>query len=111
MDDASTLALIFVGVCAIVTFMCCVVLIFHPDYNDGLLGRLGMSLIAVVAATRVFKLFDLHQYDWVSSNLVIIWAGVALFFSQHAYSFLHRAKWKGPHWYYRRGSSGKRIND
>jgi hypothetical protein len=74
------------------------VLVFHPEYDDGLFGRLGMAMITFVAVARILKLFD-DIPDYVTPNMLVLYAGLAMFFGRHTYRFLRRATWKEPSWY------------
>jgi hypothetical protein len=95
-------------ICAITVCLCCFLLVFHPEYDDGLLGRLGMAMITFVGVARVLRYFD-EIPDHVPPNLLIMWVGLALFFGRHTYRFLRRATWKGPDWY-KRNYSNKGTN-
>jgi hypothetical protein len=101
MNDVAVVVVLF---CAIAVALCCLLLVFHPEYDDGLFGRLGMAMVTFVAVARILKLFD-GIPDVVSPNMLALYVGLAMFFGRHTYRFLRRATWRGPTWYTR--NSGK----
>lgn len=79
---------IFVGFCASLVLTCCLSLIFFRDYEDGVIGRVGLSLIGLGALGRILSTFDTP----VSNIGVLVWAGMALFLCRHLYRFLRWRK-------------------
>ena len=71
----------------------CVILVLHPQYEDGLVGRLGLTLIALVAWARFLAVCDTMWHHepvhvtslWLS---ITLWAGLSIFLSRHLWRFL-----------------------
>lgn len=82
---SAAVMLVLLGVCAVVA--CTVMLIFHRDYEDGLIGRLALALICIGALTRMAKLLD-EVPDVVSPIQVVTWTGLGLFFIRHSWRFM-----------------------
>lgn len=65
------------------------VLVFHPEYHDGLVRRIGLSCIGLGAWLRVL---DILQAGWehrpFSKMALLVWVGVAIFLMDHFYNFL-----------------------
>lgn len=82
------------------TVLCaCVVLVFHPDYDSGLVGTIGLALVAFGALGRVLALVELGNEVQLSRLALIVWGGLALFFGRLLWKFLARARSRGPGWY------------
>ncbi len=58
----------------------CTVLVFHPDYDDSLLRRFALALLADGFA---------RSYSNVA---IIVWFGLCLFLIDHFYNFLKKSK-------------------
>lgn len=76
------------------------VLVFHSDYEDGLVGRLGLALIAFAAYSGFMRILDREFQAYVSPVWLLLWAGLALFLLRHLWRFLrwHRTgegDWRG----------------
>ena len=69
-----------------------VVLVFHPEYEDGLFGRIALALLSVASYIR---LMDLVATDFTrrpfGTVAVVLWFGLALFMARHLCRFL---RWK-----------------
>lgn len=77
--------------CAALIFAVCLVLVFHKDYEDGLIGRLALALIGITSLARVIGILE-NDFDVRFSPIAIgLWIGLALFFGRHLYRFL---RWK-----------------
>ena len=76
---------------ASITSVIATVLVFHKDYEDGIIGRFALSLIAIAGVGRVVGIMESEFSYSVSPQGAMIWAGMAIFFSRHLYRFL---RWK-----------------
>ena len=69
--------------------------VFHPDYESGLVGVIGLAMVSVAAVSRIDDLLDradtLGEVR-VSPRALLAWVGVALFFGQLAWRFLRRTR-------------------
>jgi hypothetical protein len=92
---------------SIMVTLSCLVLVFHPEYEDGLIMRVGLVAIVFASVARVARLFD-GTPDYLSPVAITLWTGLALFLCMHTYRFLKRATWKGSTWYPH--TSGKAFN-
>jgi len=92
------LAIFLVLISAELVFLSCCVLVFHPDYHDGLLMRAGLVIIAFCAVSRIARLVD-GTPDYLNPVAIALWVGLAMFMGGHLYRFLRRVTWKGPTWY------------
>lgn len=65
------------------------VLVFHPDYEDGLVGRLALGLMAMASYVRFAELLeDNFTHRPFGTVAVVLWFGLALFMARHLYRFL-----------------------
>lgn len=91
-----------VVIAASICFACCAVLVLHRQYHDGLIGRFGLTLIALAAAARVMQLC-MEAFNGLESVLAkpncILWIGVAMFLARHTYNFLRRWHKQNGTWY------------
>lgn len=77
---------VIVGLCAMAAAVICTLLVFHPDYEDGLIGRLALSGMALAAVARVC---DLVAYNGGTSQIgSLLWMALAVFLSRHFWRFL-----------------------
>lgn len=90
---------------AIVALSCCVALVFHPDYDDGLFGRAGLVCIGVTAFARVMLVLTVG-FPHPTPVGVLLWLGVALFLGRHTWCFLLRARRRDETWYKVRSGKG-----
>lgn len=90
---------IVVFISTVTLFTICMGLVLDRDYEDGLVGRVALSLIAIAAFSRASGIIDVW---WQGETPVItnigtmLWIGSALFFTRHAFRFV-RWKRKGLH--------------
>jgi len=64
----------------------CGYLVFAEHYYDGLIGRIGLAIIALAAF--VWTALALSE-ELVTSRLgAMMWVGIAFFFTQHLCNFL-----------------------
>ena len=88
------------GLCAAIVAVICTVLVFHKDYEDGLLGRLGLAVMAIASLARLSHLVE-HEFSRnVSPIGVMLWLGLAIFLGRHLYRFLRwrrsgEGDWRG----------------
>lgn len=81
-----------VSLCALIVGVICVFLVLHPQYNDGLFGRLGLVIIGISAFARAANLFT-GDSPPVSNIGAMLWIGLAIFLSRHLSIFmLHKDK-------------------
>ena len=75
-------------------------LVLDKDYEDGLVGRVALSLIALAAFGRfsdtLFAALSASFFDSLpprqpSGIAVMLWVGVAMFFARHLWRF---RRWK-----------------
>lgn len=91
---------------ALVVFAACAFLVFHPAYDDGFLGRLGLSLVAVVAAARILRIVFEVGPAAPTSLAVMLYVGLALFLTRHTTNFLRRSRNRDHTWYAPQSPSG-----
>lgn len=73
---------------AAVIFGCATFLIFHCQYEDGVIGRLALGVMAMSQLVVLLEwLFDAEQYA-VLPTTAAVQAGMALFMLRHVYRFL-----------------------
>ena len=78
---------------------CCLLLVFNRDYHAGLVGKIGLGLVALAALSRVGALLEQGAHAWVSPQGVLVWVGLALFLGRHVVRYCIRARRRGPSWY------------
>lgn len=69
----------------------CVTLVLHQDYEDGLIGRVGLSLIALASMTRFLGAADAlisGEYLHLSPVALTLWSGLAIFLARHLWRFM-----------------------
>jgi hypothetical protein len=75
----------------------CVMLVLHPDYEDGIVGRAALAGISMVAFSRwagiVFEEVTVHR-----PFSALLWGALAVFFARHAYRFLSGRRRVGNEW-------------
>jgi hypothetical protein len=66
-------------------------LVLHPEYEDGLLGRIALSALSVVALTRIPDTVDSMLLNTplthISTQGFVVWTALALFLARHWYRF------------------------
>ena len=75
----------------------CALLVFHKDYEDGLFGRLGLGLIGLASLARVLGIIEADFGARFSNIALVLWAGLALFLTRHAWRALWRKR-RGENW-------------
>jgi hypothetical protein len=90
-------AAIFAGASAVLA--CCVALVANRQYHAGLFGKVGLSLVAIAALSRLGALLEHGANAWVSPQGVLIWIGLALFLVRHTLRYFHRLMRGDPTWY------------
>lgn len=81
------LLLDLVSLCALVVGVICVILVLHPQYNDGLFGRIGLSIMGIAAFARTVNLLS-EDNTPVSNIRAMLWIGLALFLARHFTIFM-----------------------
>lgn len=90
---------IIVVACASAVCVICATLIFHRGYKDRLPRRLGLVILSLSGFIQVAVI--LTSYYPVRPLGVMLWLGMAFFFSSHVCSFIarFRRKDKDRTWY------------
>jgi hypothetical protein len=82
-------AIIICTTSAIVAIVC-TALVLHPEYEDGLIGRIALAVLSIVAVSRFPEALDsaITMADYkISAQGVAMWIAVAVFFARHWYRF------------------------
>ena len=80
-----------IGVASLVVLIVSTLLVLHQDYEDGLIGRVGLALMAMAAMARFAGVLDAvwHGHGILISHVgIILWVGLAIFLTRHAYRFM-----------------------
>lgn len=96
---------ILVFLAAAVVLAVCVLLVLHPSYHAGLVGNLGLAMVALAAASRCAAIAEHGREVYITPQGVVLWIGLALFLGRHAWKFLQRWALAGPSWYTRAAAS------
>ena len=64
------------------------ILVFHKEYEDGLIGRFALSLMALAGIGRAVGILESDFEFRVTPQGAMIWLGAALFLGRHFYRFL-----------------------
>ena len=72
--------------CSIIVSLICTFLVFHHQYNDGLVGRLGLAMMAIAAYARVGNIIS--GVNQPSNIGTLLWIGLAIFLLKHVTTFL-----------------------
>jgi hypothetical protein len=86
-----------VAVTSLLVFVSCVVLVFHKDYDSGVIGGTGLAMVAFAAFARF-----MHVVDGVSTASplsAMLWSGLALFMGRLVVRFLMRCERRDHTWY------------
>lgn len=94
---------ILVALAAFAVLVVSVVLVLHPDYEDGLVGRIGLALIGIAALARVLGILTSEHPRQFSSIALMLWIGLALFMLRHAWRFMRwrrcgEGDWRAARW-------------
>lgn len=95
----SALAVLLVVVCASIVLGVCVLFVFHPDYDTGLVGAIGLGMVAIAALIRVTGALQSPGMVAVGPIGIFVWIGLALALGRMAWKFLRRAKRRDRSWY------------
>lgn len=80
----------FVALCALSVSVICTMLILHPQYNDGILGRIALSLIAIAGYARAMTIISGTSMS-ISNVGAMLWVGLSIFMIRHYMNF-HKRK-------------------
>lgn len=83
-----TTSALLVAPCALSVFLVCLSLVLHPDYEDGLIGRIALAAMAVAGITRFMDIVAAGAATPIAHIGVLLWIGLALFMMRHLYRFL-----------------------
>lgn len=76
----------FVALCALAVSVVCTLLVLHPQYNDGFIGRFGLTLIAIAGFARAATIISGTSHD-VSNVGALLWVGLSIFMLRHLSNF------------------------
>lgn len=66
----------------------CLVLVFHREYEDGLIGRIALATISIVSFCRAVQIWE-SDFDLELTPIAnILWLALTVFFARHLYRFL-----------------------
>jgi hypothetical protein len=81
---------IIIATAALIVAIVCTALVLHPEYEDGLIGRIALAVLAIVAVSRfpdaVESAISMTEYK-ISAQGLAMWIAVAVFFARHWYRF------------------------
>ena len=77
-----------VFLCTLIILAVCITLVFNKHYEDGLIGRIALSVIAIAAAGRASGIWDSDFMFAVTPQGALVWIGLTLFLVRHLYRFL-----------------------
>lgn len=81
--------IIYVG-CALVIFTICTFLVLHNHYEDGIVGRVALCIIATAEFMVLLEtVIDGYTYQ-LRPTTVATQLGMMLFLSRHLYRFLRK---------------------
>src|SRR3954464_13751450 len=81
-----------VGAAALAVVAVCVLFVLNSHYHAGLLGNVGLCLIALVGASRAGDIVE-HGLDArVTPQGALLWIGLALFLGRQAWRFMSRLR-------------------
>lgn len=83
---------IVIGISCVLVLVICTFLVLHPDYEDGLFGRIGLAMLAMGSAARLMGMLTSETGLTFNPIAFVIWIGLAIFFSRHVYRFLRWRK-------------------
>lgn len=82
-----TICIVFVA--ASIALAISVVLVFHPEYHDGLVRRIGLACIGFGAFLSTYGIlqagFERRPFSTIA---VVVWTGIAIFLGDHFYNFI-----------------------
>ena len=83
-----------IAICGVSTF-----LVFHREYEDGLIGRAGLAAMAVSSLVMLVQIAHGERYVLMPETQLIV-IGAAVFMLRHAYRFVRwrisgEGSWRG----------------
>jgi hypothetical protein len=79
-----------VGAAALLVVAICLLFVLNSHYHAGLIGNVGLCLIALVGLSRVGDIVE-HGLDArISPQGALLWIGLALFLGRQAWRFMSR---------------------
>lgn len=91
-----TLGQAAIAFAALIVFICCMVMVFHHDYDSGFFGGLALGAIAFAALSRFAHLMAGTGAP-AAAPAYLIWFGLAVFMARTVLRFLVRRR--GRTWY------------
>lgn len=70
----------------------CLLCVFHRDYHAGILGNLGLGMIAIVAASRLLLIIEGGWEAHVTPQGIMLWWGFVLFAGRQLVRFMVRSR-------------------
>lgn len=75
----------------LVIFVICATLIFHPDYDDGIVGKFGLGMMGGAAAIVLMSTaFEEATYHPLKENVLLV-GGITVFMLRFIYRW---SKWR-----------------
>lgn len=87
-----SMPLLLLALSIVVTLAVCLLFVFHPEYEAGVLGVFGLGVVAIVAMSRLDSMIEDPESVYLSPRSLMMWVGVALFLGQLAWRFLKRCR-------------------
>jgi hypothetical protein len=83
---------LYLAVCAAsaLVVVVCLIFVLNPHYHAGLIGNVGMCLVALAAASRLGDLVEHGLEARISPQGALLWLGLALFLGRQAWRFMSR---------------------
>jgi hypothetical protein len=84
--------------CAMLVLLIALWFVFHPEMRTGVLGTIGLALLALAALSRISAAW--HDADGhVSPLALFVWTGLAFYLSFIARNFWRRSTHRDQTWY------------
>ena len=84
--------LVFTAATAVLTIS--LILVFHPEYEDGLLGRFALCRICIAAFALGSNFIDAEFAAQFNKPGIMLWLGICIFLCRHFYRFM-RWRYRG----------------
>lgn len=84
---STTVFIVFLAASA--TLAICAVLIFHPEYHDGLVRRIALSMLGIASGIRIMDILQNgFEHRPFSKTALLVWLGLMIFLADHFYNFM-----------------------
>ena len=86
-------------ICAVILLACSLILMSHNKYEEGLIGRMALLILAVTEVVVIAEAWFDDTYD-LAPTTVLRHVAITLFLTRHTYRFLAyyycgKYKWAG----------------